>query len=65
MTITPDEWETDLESVEQVAARDTIPAPPPTEPHNPFPLPEASDYCGYCGMLFDHDPACPHSAVIA
>ena len=32
MTLTPDEWETELESVEQVAVRDTIPAPPPTEP---------------------------------
>ena len=38
MTITPEEWDTDLESVEQVAARDTIPAPPPTEPNNERPV---------------------------
>ncbi|HEY2406342.1 MAG TPA: hypothetical protein VGI10_10075 [Polyangiaceae bacterium] len=39
MTLTPEEWETELESVDQVAARDTEPAPPPTEPHHAIPTP--------------------------
>ncbi len=59
MTITPDEWDTDLESVEQVAARDTIPAPPPTEPNNerpvvvssPRPLEPGDHTCGGYGKV--------------
>lgn len=68
MTLTPDEWETELESVEQVAARDTIPAPPPTEPaHEPLELEpmQNGDQCVYCGELFEHDPACPLATVIS
>lgn len=48
MTVTSEEWETELESVEQVAAHpDTIPAPPPTEPHHDAPV---LPYCLCCGL---------------
>ena len=43
MPVTSEEWETELESVDQVAARDTDPAPPPTEP-------PAAKTCLCCGL---------------
>lgn len=72
MTVTPEDWETELESVEQVAAltRDTIPAPPPTELQHepPTMLPHVPHICSACGAdlrTADHDPACPNAAVIS
>jgi len=67
MTLTPEEWETELESVDQVAARDTEPAPPPTEPNHapptPIPAPLDGDFCEFCGGLFEHAEGCVNFGV--
>jgi hypothetical protein len=70
MTVTYEEWETELESVEQVTARDTLPAPPPSEHPSapPVILPRPPPHCVVCFADLtqtDHEPACPQSAVIA
>lgn len=70
MTVTPEEWDTELESVEQVVARDTIPAPPPTELQHepPVMLPHVPAECQSCRAdltTTDHDPACSIAVVIS
>jgi len=61
MPVTSEEWETDLESVDQVAARDTEPSPPPTEPANaPLTPPSCLLCCGVPGCKLC---ACPCGTV--
>ncbi len=67
MTVTPEEWETALESVEQVTARDTIPAPAPSEhPSSPVNLPSPPSHCVECRADLtqtDHEPKCPKAVT--
>jgi hypothetical protein len=73
MTVTSEEWENELESVEQIAAApvpDTLPSPPPTElQHEPpvmLPHPPAHCLCCYRDLAKeDHELGCVHSAVLA
>ena len=76
--MTSEQWEeaTEVDFVAAKPVADTEPAPPPTEPANDRPSQESPrDFeeinglyyakpCEHCRELFDHDPACPHSAAV-